>query len=98
MDVSALEDVVLRVSAMVETHKEIAELDLNPVVATPDGAVVADARVRVEAAAPSQPLAERLRRGRRVAPRPHGNSTRIPGNYRDIAGNRKSGADHAKPG
>jgi acetate---CoA ligase (ADP-forming) len=55
VDVGALEDVILRVSAMVEAHKEIAELDLNPVVATPDGAVAVDARVRVEAAPPSRP-------------------------------------------
>ena len=31
----AVEEVVLRVSAMVDAHHEIAELDLNPVVADP---------------------------------------------------------------
>jgi acyl-CoA synthetase (NDP forming) len=55
VDLAALEDVLLRVSAMVEAHHEIAELDLNPVVATARGAVTVDARVRVEAAAPSRP-------------------------------------------
>jgi hypothetical protein len=40
---------------MVESHREIAELDLNPIVATPDGAVAVDARVRVEAAPPQPP-------------------------------------------
>ena len=54
-DVAAVEDVLLRVSAMVESHREIAELDLNPIVATPDGAVAVDARVRVEAAPPQRP-------------------------------------------
>ena len=54
-DVAAVEDLLLRVSAMVEAHKEIAELDLNPVVATPDGATAVDARVRVEAAPPRRP-------------------------------------------
>jgi acetyl coenzyme A synthetase (ADP forming)-like protein len=54
-DVDALEEVILRVSAMVEAHKEIAELDLNPVVATPDGAVAVDARVRLEVAPPPRP-------------------------------------------
>jgi acetyl coenzyme A synthetase (ADP forming)-like protein len=54
-DVPALEDVVLRTSAMVEAHHEIAELDLNPVVATADGAIAVDARVRVEVAPPSRP-------------------------------------------
>ena len=38
---------MLRVGAMVEAHREIAELDLNPVVAHPDGALVVDARIRV---------------------------------------------------
>jgi hypothetical protein len=33
---------------MVEGHDEIAELDLNPVVATPRGTLIVDARVRVE--------------------------------------------------
>ena len=48
-DVAALEDVLLRVSAMVEAHPEIVELDCNPVIVLPEGAVVVDARVRVEA-------------------------------------------------
>ena len=48
-DVAALEDVLLRVSAMVEAHPEIAEMDLNPVIVLPDGAVAVDARVRIEA-------------------------------------------------
>ncbi len=54
-DLGALEDLLLRVSAMVEAHKEIAELDLNPVIAGPDGAAAVDARVRVSAVAPSPP-------------------------------------------
>jgi acetyl coenzyme A synthetase (ADP forming)-like protein len=48
-DVPALEDVLLRVSAMVEAHPEIAEMDLNPVIVLPDGAVIVDARIRIEA-------------------------------------------------
>jgi acyl-CoA synthetase (NDP forming) len=48
-DVGALEDVLLRVSAMVEAHPEVAEMDLNPVIVGPDGAVIVDARVRLEA-------------------------------------------------
>jgi acetyl coenzyme A synthetase (ADP forming)-like protein len=46
-DVAALEDVLLRVSAMADDHPVIAELDCNPVVVRPDGAVVVDARVLV---------------------------------------------------
>ena len=55
VEVDALEDVLLRVSTMVDTHHEIAELDLNPVMASPDGAVAVDARVRVEPAPPPRP-------------------------------------------
>jgi acetyl coenzyme A synthetase (ADP forming)-like protein len=58
-DVEALEDTLLRVSAMVETHPEVAEMDCNPVIVRPDGAVIVDARIRVEAAAPTLPLAGR---------------------------------------
>jgi acetate---CoA ligase (ADP-forming) len=54
-DIGAIETVLLRVSAMVEAHPEIAELDCNPVICRADGAVVVDARVRVQAAAPSAP-------------------------------------------
>jgi acetate---CoA ligase (ADP-forming) len=60
-DVAALEDLLLRVSALVEAHPEIAELDCNPVKVLPDGVVVVDARVRVEAATPPLPLAARRR-------------------------------------
>jgi acetate---CoA ligase (ADP-forming) len=47
-DVAALEDVVERVGWLAANHPEIAELDLNPVIVSPAGAVVVDARVRVE--------------------------------------------------
>ena len=59
-DVAALEDLLL-VSALVEAHPEIAELDCNPVKVLPDGVVVVDARVRVEAATQPPPLAARRR-------------------------------------
>jgi len=60
-DVAALEDLLLRVSALVEAHPQVAELDCNPVKVLPHGAVVVDARVRVEAATPPLPLAARRR-------------------------------------
>jgi hypothetical protein len=43
--------VVLRVGRLVEDFPEIAELDLNPVIAGPDGCVIVDARVRIGAVA-----------------------------------------------
>ncbi len=55
----ALEDVLLRVSAMVEAHPEIAEMDLNPVLVSPDGALAVDARIRLELATPRRPLGAR---------------------------------------
>jgi acetate---CoA ligase (ADP-forming) len=58
-DVAALEDLLLRVSALVEAHPEIAELDLNPVRALANGVMVVDARARVEAVSPPLPLAAR---------------------------------------
>jgi len=52
----AVEDALLRVSAMVQAHPEIAELDCNPLIAGPEGAVIVDARVRVEAAPLPPPM------------------------------------------
>ena len=46
-DAAALADVLLRLSQLADDFPELAELDLNPVIALPDGAVVVDARVRV---------------------------------------------------
>ena len=46
-DVAALEDGLLRVSAMVEGIPQIAELDCNPFVVHESGAVILDARIRV---------------------------------------------------
>jgi acetyl coenzyme A synthetase (ADP forming)-like protein len=55
-DTPAIEDVLLRIGAMVEAHPEIVELDCNPLIAGPDGAVIVDARVRVETVAPARPM------------------------------------------
>ena len=55
-DLAAIEDVLLGVSALVETHPAVVELDCNPLIARPDGALIVDARVRVEAPAPPPPM------------------------------------------
>ena len=55
-DLTAIEDVLVRVSAMVEAHPEIVELDCNPLIAGPSGAVIVDARVRVETAPAPAPV------------------------------------------
>lgn len=41
----AVEDVLLRVSQLLEDFPEIAELDVNPLMTYPDGVIAADARV-----------------------------------------------------
>ncbi|MGA8217661.1 MAG: acetate--CoA ligase family protein, partial [Solirubrobacterales bacterium] len=53
-DLDAIEDQLLGVSAMVEAHKEIAEMDLNPVVAGPEGALAVDYRIRLRAHPPKR--------------------------------------------
>jgi acetyl coenzyme A synthetase (ADP forming)-like protein len=54
-DIAAVEDVLLRLGALVEAHPEIAELDANPVLAGPNGAVIVDARIRLSASPPTRP-------------------------------------------
>jgi acyl-CoA synthetase (NDP forming) len=51
-DVAALEEGLLRVSAMVEDIPQIAELDCNPFVVHATGATILDARIRVSTIAP----------------------------------------------
>ncbi|TME57500.1 MAG: GNAT family N-acetyltransferase [Chloroflexi bacterium] len=58
-DVAALEDTLLRVSALVEAHPEIAEMDLNPLIVRTEGAVVVDARIRLEVGVARKPLGAR---------------------------------------
>jgi len=56
-DIAALEDLLLRLSRLVEDLPEVAELDLNPVFARGDGhgCVIADARIRVATPAATPP-------------------------------------------
>ena len=51
-DVAALEEGLLRLSALVEDLPQIAELDCNPFVIHESGATILDARIRVAAAEP----------------------------------------------
>jgi acyl-CoA synthetase (NDP forming) len=62
-DTHALASIIQRISALVTAVPEIAEMDLNPVIVSPRGAVAVDVKVRLEPA-PHDPLAEarRLRR------------------------------------
>ncbi|HXF36601.1 MAG TPA: GNAT family N-acetyltransferase [Actinomycetota bacterium] len=58
-DVRAVEEILLRLSSLVEAHAEVAEMDLNPVVVLSEGASIVDARIRVEVPAPRPPLSAR---------------------------------------
>jgi acyl-CoA synthetase (NDP forming) len=60
-DTGALRDVLMRVSRLADDIPEISELDLNPVIARPDGAVAVDARIRVVPQEPTDPFLRRLR-------------------------------------
>jgi acyl-CoA synthetase (NDP forming) len=46
-DAEALVDLLLRLSLLADDLPEVAELDLNPVLALPDGCFAVDARVRI---------------------------------------------------
>ncbi len=55
-DVAALADVIVRVAALADAYPAIAELDCNPVLVSPDGALAIDARVRVAPPAARPPF------------------------------------------
>jgi acyl-CoA synthetase (NDP forming)/RimJ/RimL family protein N-acetyltransferase len=61
VDTAALSDLLLRVSRLADDLAEVAELDLNPVIARPDGAHVVDVRIRIAPAAPGDPFLRQLR-------------------------------------
>ena len=44
-DLSAIEAMLLQLSDFAQAHPDVAELDLNPVFARPDGAIAVDARI-----------------------------------------------------
>jgi acyl-CoA synthetase (NDP forming) len=46
-DTAAVSDLLLRIGRLVDDIPEVVELDLNPVIAGPDGCVAVDARIRV---------------------------------------------------
>jgi len=54
-DMRSVTDLLLRVGRLVDDVPELAELDLNPVIAGPGGCVAVDARVRVTPARAAQP-------------------------------------------
>jgi acyl-CoA synthetase (NDP forming) len=61
VDLAALSDALLSVSRLADDLPEVAELDLNPVIARPDGVFAVDARIRVTGQAAADPFLRRLR-------------------------------------
>ena len=59
-DLQALRDLLLRVSRLADDLPEITDLDLNPVIARPDGVFVVDARVKAAPSPPQDPFLRRL--------------------------------------
>ena len=60
-DLAALRDLLLRVSRFADDLPEVAELDLSPVMARPDGVSATAARIRLARAEPHDPFLRRLR-------------------------------------
>ncbi|MEU6541370.1 GNAT family N-acetyltransferase [Streptomyces sp. NPDC047000] len=61
VDVQGLERLLLRLSRMASDLPQVAEADFNPVLATPGGVSVLDARVRLLPRRPQDPYLRRLR-------------------------------------
>jgi acyl-CoA synthetase (NDP forming)/RimJ/RimL family protein N-acetyltransferase len=61
VDVAGLADILLRAAQLADDLPEVAELDLNPVIARAENAQVAGVRVRLAPAAPRDPFLRRLR-------------------------------------
>ena len=59
-DLAALKDMLLRVSRMADDLPQIAELELSPVIARPDGVQAVDGRIRIQAAEPADAHLRRL--------------------------------------
>ena len=59
-DLPALRDMLLRVSRMADDLPQIAELELSPVIARPNGVQAVDGRIRIQAAEPADAHLRRL--------------------------------------
>jgi len=60
-DLDKLRELLLRVSRLADDLPEVTDLDLNPVIAKPDGAFAVDARIKVTPCPPQDPFLRRLR-------------------------------------
>jgi acyl-CoA synthetase (NDP forming)/GNAT superfamily N-acetyltransferase len=58
--IGALRDTLLRVSCLADDLPQVAEMDLNPVIARPDGVIAVDARIRVTSHRLADPFLRQL--------------------------------------
>lgn len=72
-DIGALRDTLLRISHLADDLPQVAELDLNPVIARPDGVFAVDARVRVTSHGAADPFLRQLRE-----PPPAASASQVP--------------------
>jgi acyl-CoA synthetase (NDP forming) len=61
VDLDGLRSLLVRVARLADDCTEIAELDLNPVIAGVDGVVAVDAKVRIAPYVPGPPDVRRMR-------------------------------------
>jgi acyl-CoA synthetase (NDP forming) len=47
VNIAAVEDLLVRLGRLAEDLPEVAELDLNPVLVSPDGAIAVDTKLRL---------------------------------------------------
>jgi len=59
-DIGALRDTLLRVSRLADDLPQVAELDLNPLIARHAGVIAADARIRVTSHRLADPFLRQL--------------------------------------
>jgi len=65
-DIGALRDTLLRISQLADDLPQVAELDLNPVIACADGVTAVDARIRVTSHGAADPFLRQLPAPRRT--------------------------------
>jgi acyl-CoA synthetase (NDP forming)/GNAT superfamily N-acetyltransferase len=64
-DLAALRGALLRISQLADDLPQVAELDLNPVIARPNGVIAVDARIRVTSHGAADPFLRQLPVARR---------------------------------
>jgi acyl-CoA synthetase (NDP forming)/GNAT superfamily N-acetyltransferase len=60
-DLAALGELLLRISRLADDLPEVTDLDLNPVIARPDGIFAVDAQIKAAPCKPQDPFLRRLR-------------------------------------